>query len=177
MSYRVHLVSISKETQDKFSGYKSYYNLYNHLEKNYERVYPTRLPGAIKLAEIMNDFSSSGTTHTLKEVYSFSLDEEEYYYMSKDNLKDLIEYYRKNILLYYEQLIDRDGNFLQDERNIGSSIRGLWSTWRICPFDLDSTDPMSFISRSYRVEYDIFNLVYIYKTFNWDKDYLLYVGG
>jgi len=47
--------------------------------------------------------------------------------------------------------------------------------WNYKPYDLDETNPE--ITMSWKYEYAIFELVRIYKAFNWKKNQMIYYGG
>lgn len=63
--------------------------------------------------------------------------------------------------------------------SIKNHLRGKaeeWSGKYIRPYYLDEDNTDGEIVSSWKIEYAIFNLVYIYRTFDWKNDYLIYSG-
>jgi hypothetical protein len=54
-------------------------------------------------------------------------------------------------------------------------LRGMYWEWsQLTPYDLDEPEK---ITNSWKYEYAIFELINIYKRFDWDKDVMVYWGG
>ena len=49
-----------------------------------------------------------------------------------------------------------------------------WGNKFLNPYYLDEETTDGAIVKSWEYEYAIFNLVYIYRTFDWENDYLIY---
>lgn len=98
--------------------------------------------------------------------------ESEFDILSKDGLRAIIEDYRKNIHEFYKDLLNKS---LEHKDSFIESQICEWEGKFFIPYYLDEgikTD--GFLVKSWKLEYAIFNLVYIYRTFSWDDDYLIY---
>lgn len=78
-----------------------------------------------------------------------------------------------------------DGDDAVAFMNITQQVHAGEFNWRILDsyginrpavYDLEKMDDDGFISTSWRFEYAIFNLIHLYKTFNFKKNYLIYYG-
>ncbi len=100
--------------------------------------------------------------------------ENDFYIISKDGFKAIIDRYRKNVLEFYEMLLKQNENDKLSfniptyKQHIEAKIR----TWgencekfKIFPYEIEDES----ISTCWEYEYAIFELVRIYKTVNWDK--------
>lgn len=124
------------------------------------------------------------TSDELNEKYSdygFAL-------LTKDDFKAVIEFYRQKIIDWFKSLLEiKDSNRFSEEftkeqyqfellkREVQNKI-DIWSGkyWGITPIDLDTENEQ--ISNSWTYEYAIFELVRVYKSFNWENDDLVLVG-
>lgn len=135
--------------------------------------------------------------------YSFDLEEDEFEIMSKEGLKAIILDYHKNIKEFYkgrfeslggEKTLDNNArNILRDKRrkyhqvdkfvfhDVLCDYYGKVSEWDskwTVPYYLDEPykETDGALVRSWKFEYAIFNLVHIYRTFDWERDLLIYNG-
>jgi len=111
--------------------------------------------------------------------------EAEFHIMQKADLKRILEVYHELIWQNYIELANREGECLDDEdggtsriqRFLESRAREWNNGFGLVPYRLD--EPIGCdgeITGSWQYEYAIFNLVYIYRTFDWDNDYMIYSG-
>lgn len=124
------------------------------------------------------------TSDELKERYSdygFAL-------LTKDDFKAVIEAYRKKIVDWFESLLNPDKSQItsnklsKDEKKHFEwelEIRGKLEKWSgkyfgISPIDLDESRER--ITGDWSYEYAIFELVRVYKAFDWENDELVLVG-
>lgn len=124
------------------------------------------------------------TSEELKERYSdygFAL-------LTKDDFKAVIETYRQKIVNWFESLLDPDkcqitSNKLSKEERKRLEweyeIKDKLEIWSgkylgVLPIDLDESRKR--IAESWSYEYAIFELVRVYKVFDWENDDLVLVG-
>lgn len=168
MSYRARLGKVSKKEKEKFDG-KSFEEVEKMIGKEmYAPDFHTQLFGIGKEANYEHLCTSFFSFDTLLE------EEFEFYVMEKDGLKEIINDYHNQVLDHYTKLKD------QPDRYLVPFIHCRIQTWSKefdqFPYYLDR-DPDKcdgFIVSSDYYEYAIFNLVYIYRSFDWENDYLIY---
>lgn len=82
--------------------------------------------------------------------------------------------YKNNRKLALKDLKPEDVNMAEVISSIRSKVFEWNNDWRsVVNLDLNSSD----ITDSYFYEYQIFNLVHIYKTMDWEKDTILFYGA
>jgi hypothetical protein len=91
----------------------------------------------------------------------------------KELLLALIEDYRVKVLSWYQNLKDEplDKHIIHTKTMINE-----WggSSWEIWPYDIDEKNKT--IVSSWKYEYEVFELVRILKSFDWENDVLIYRG-
>lgn len=124
------------------------------------------------------------TSQELKDTYSdygFAL-------CSKEDFKAIIEAYRQKIVNWFQSLLDPDKSHItsnklsKEERKRIEweyEIRDKLDSWSgkyfgISPIDLDESQKR--ITGDWSYEYAIFELVRVYKTFNWENNDLVLMG-
>lgn len=167
MGYRGRLGKIKKTIRDKYFGksYNEVESMLNDNESPYRLDSHTQLYELGKYIEYNEDF---------EPFYSFDIYEEcesEFHIMKKEDLKNIIEDYHNKILEYYKDL--KEGN-----EDIDVFLNGKINEWNspfnLRPYYLDQEKTDGFIVSSWKYEYAIFNLVYIYRSFDWENDFLIY---
>ena len=155
-----------------FSPYKIGTNLYE-LGKYSEIAF-----------KIESERPSLFTSDELKERYSdygFAL-------LTKDDFKAVIEAYRQKIVKWFQSLLNLDDRICFSEElgkeqyqfeNLKQQVQDKidsWSGkyWGICPIDLD--EDKEHITGDWSYEYAIFELVRLYKVFDWENNELVLVG-
>lgn len=193
MGYRNYIGKISKENYEKIKDL-SPTELENHFNLNKEEddihylskkdiglheLYEigSYCDYGYKHKELLNDFFSNKETN---ELYHNS-DTEFQLVNSKDFLAIIIDDYKERVKRMYENLIkDYDRSDLSKLTKVQvieafEHIRSMSFEWtHITPYDLDNTEK---VTSSWKYEYAIFELINIYKRFDWDKDVMIYWGG
>lgn len=124
------------------------------------------------------------TSEELKERYS----DDGFALLTKDDFKAIIEAYRQKIIEWFQNLLNPDrspitSNKLSKEERKRLEweyeIRDKLDAWSgkyfgILPIDLDES--LERITGDWSYEYAIFELVRVYKAFDWENDDLVLVG-
>jgi len=113
--------------------------------------------------------------------------ESDFWIVEKDYLKHIIDHYTEKVKSYYNDLIkdvpyDAREFELPKEKQIqmAAHIQSMAREWGLLgfglidkPFNLDEGDS---ITTSWKYEYETFELVRIYKTFDWENNIMIYYG-
>lgn len=94
--------------------------------------------------------------------------ESEFEILEKEGLKGIIQWYHNKIIEVFS---------VSDEELLTGAKKKLevWNNkFDLLPYWLDEERTDGAIVRSWLYEYAIFNLVHIYRTFDWENDYLIY---
>lgn len=104
----------------------------------------------------------------------------ELYVVGKEFLKKVIESYHEKIKTYYAKMLENfDGTHIENltQTEIYEAFRHIRSMsfeWtQLTPYDLDNGDQ---VTDSWKYEYNIFELVRIYKSFDWKRNVMVYYG-
>ena len=167
MGYRSRLGKICKAERDKYKN-KTYEEAQQIVGEDNSLYYP---PEHKELYEIGKyaDYNKG-----LEAFYNFDIYkmcESEFHIMTKENLLEIIRDYHKKIYQGYKEL--------EEGKDSSEFIKSRVREWGrngfdIQPYYLDQKKTDGEIVRSWQYEYAIFNLVYIYRTFDWENDYLIY---
>ena len=115
------------------------------------------------------------------EVNEFFKSDYEFMEITKEGLELIIEEYAEYIANYYESLLKVDeidilkGNTV--EKKCVSAIESKFRTWKneyMTPYNL--SEDCEHLSDSWEYEHSIFDLVRIYKTFDWENDTMIWYG-
>lgn len=204
MGYRHYLYAVPKKQVEEIQSCKTNEDWCNFAE-NYgykvDRgcrddgsgcVFPYQIGRAIyelgKYSEIGSKLESERpspfTSEELKERYS----DDGFALLTKDDFKAVIEAYRQKIVDWFQSLLNSDkspitSNKLSKEERKRLEweyeIRDKLDAWSgkyfgILPIDLDESRER--ITGDWSYEYAIFELVRVYKTFDWENDDLVLVG-
>ncbi len=96
---------------------------------------------------------------------------------SKDDFLVAINEYKQNIINYYKSLLEEEEGVpieYKCKRHIKNQLGEWQNNFGICPIDTDLTRQC--INRSWLYEYAIFELVRLYKTFDFENDTLVLLG-
>lgn len=124
------------------------------------------------------------TSEELKKIYSdygFAL-------LTKDDFKTIIEVYRQKIVNWFQSLLNpKDNNkfsenFTKEQYQfeiLKQEVQNKIDIWSgkycgVTPIDLDTESEQ--INNSWLYEYAIFELVRLYKVFDWENDELVLIG-
>ena len=171
-------------------------DLVDDLEKDnsYQIWFPSLLNAldGIRVFDFGKDYENADDMHKNGEpLFTNEETTEEYsdycpYLITKNALVNAIEFYRQKITNYYKSLLMseedykkyQEEHFLSLETNAKRRERDVkqkiteWSNEKFPPYNLDGENMIN----SWLYEYDIFELVFIYKTTNWDKECLIFFG-
>jgi len=171
MGYRSRLGAVEKIYKRRCSGC-TYEQVDMFCGKNKTPYYPKF---HTKLFELGKYFDQP---EYLTPFYDFDIEElaeSEFSILSKEGLKQIIAEYHDNIAMMYEEAFESKENACE---HISSKVR-VWSKvsyakYGMLPYNLDQIKSDGEIANSWLYEYAIFNLIYIYRTFDFDKNYLIY---
>ena len=173
MGYHNRLGRVAKHHKDAVSG-MTYKQAAEYAGKNGAVYRPT---WHTELYEIGKYFSFQ-SEHLTAFYDTFDVSKEcesEFYILTKEGLKELIAYYHS---LVHEGLQEIASDENRRQHYVDCKLRN-WDAkdkYNILPYWLDEENTDGEIVRSWDMEYAIFNLVHIYRTFKWDDDYLIYSG-
>ena len=193
MGYRNYIAIVDKESLDKIRnlpydkliekyGDEGYISEYTFEDKGIDIKRISEIgeivsykENSTKLNECLSPvFSDNKVNEVLNNDSEFMLG-------NKKLLENIIEVYRKTVVEYYTdvQNIDRIREmhfdptinhleyFIKKCKNKASEFSEKWFV----------SDNDNILHYTWQYEYDIFNLIYILKTFDWNKNYLLWIGG
>lgn len=204
MGYRHYLYAVPKKQVAEIQACKTNDDLCKFAENyGYEvtRDYYEDRSGYVFLYKIGKEFYELGkyseigfkleserpspfTSEELKERYS----DDGFALLTKDDFKSIIEFYRQKIVNWLESLLNPnesriDANKLSKEERKHLEweyeIKDKLEKWSgkyfgISPIDLDESRER--ITGDWTYEYAIFELVRVYKAFDWENDELVLVG-
>jgi len=130
-----------------------------------------------------------------KETQEYYSSDHDFHIVGKDFFEYVINHYVGLIRKYFHNILkpfineetnrfDLRGIMDTSEQKMGMMdcveyARGMAQEWGVASF-FDDTRPFNLegnvITNSWKYEYSIFELVRIYKTFDWENDYLVYYG-
>ena len=185
MGYINYIGIIPKEKYDKIKDFsKEELFEYNGEEEDgyvstrdlsIEELYEFGKNCDFKLEDFAKPFFSN---EELQESYN---SDTELLIVGKEFLKEVIEEYTGYVQENYKKLIDGiNGNnprlmTFEKAEELYKHVRGMSIEWlQLTPYNLESENV---ITTSWKYEYVIFELVRIYKTFDFDNDILVYYGG
>lgn len=96
------------------------------------------------------------------------------YVMGSDGMLEAITIYREKVINYYKNLLKEDTPEVLNKR-LAKHVDDMLIEWEtFCPVDLNLEH--KWISDSWLYEYQIFELVRLYKTIDWENKCLLFYG-
>lgn len=127
----------------------------------------SKRPSLFTSAEIKNRYAD----------YGFAL-------LTKDDFKAVIESYRQKVANWFDSLLHpaepeeeeeaEENQFEKWKKAIQNKLDAWSGKFGFFPFDVDENKEK--ITTSWRYEYAIFELVRVYKAFDWENDDLVLVG-
>jgi hypothetical protein len=175
MGYRLRLGRIAKTEREKYRG-KTLEEAQAMMDEDEALYRPHAHTQLYEIGKYVN-FSEGA-----EPFYDFELDEDEFKIVNKEWLKALIQEYHDRIWYTYASLAKGEGECLEDpdapRKFLLKRAREWGRSFNLLPYYLDQPPEKcdGFLVSSWDIEYAIFNLVYIYRTFDWEKDYLIYSG-
>jgi hypothetical protein len=177
MSYRLRLGSFPKEEHIKYKD-KFYEEIINEFSQGNPDDFIFASPKEFNQIEYIPPFNYKDKD-SWKDFYSFNIVKEvdnEFFILNKENLKTIIDKLSEEIFKMYNEIYE-DFESPNSQSRLASMVMGKkndWDTKFFTTLILDEDKICLTESGSY--EYLVFNLVAIYKMFNWDKDYLILSG-
>lgn len=170
MGYRLYIGKVSKADHDKMQSMS-----HTYLKEKYG---DGECVGVYELVEELYNFGKYYEVDTTKLNHFFAKPElqeafsdYDFWVADKQLLLDIIEKERKAIEEWYAE---NKTKTLEELIAIQESRRREWTTDYCLPYNLDLDKPQ--VVGSWQREYVLFELVRIYKTFDWDNDLLVYYG-
>lgn len=180
MSYRVRVGKFPKNQHKKYKN-KSYEELMSEFGEDDGSGYiyfNFASPDGFEELEYLSGINYKDKD-TWQNFYNFEikkLTESEFFILSKENLKNMINQLSKEVYDYYNEVY-KDFDSDNGQSKALSSIyakKNDWTTEFFNHLNFKEGDPR--LSNSGSLEYVVLNLVNIYKLFNWEDDYLIFSG-
>jgi hypothetical protein len=180
MGYRNYIGYISKKEYNVIKDF-TYEELCKHYDTDYVRPHiVTEIYEFGKYCDHLEFLRDDFFTNKETNEY-FNNDDYEFFKTDKSCLKYWIEHYNENVKKYYLDLLDGidvygDVKNISEEkvRKLVNHVNSMSSEWNcLTPYDLENGDA---VTKAWKYEYEIFELVRIYKTFNFKKNILVYYG-
>src|SRR3990172_3792545 len=185
MGYRNYIASITKEEYDKIKDFTKK-ELYEYKNEDIEDgcvgvcdMAEKELYGFGKYCEFGDEkfYKPFFMNKDLQENFTA---EQDFYIVGKDFLKHIIEHNNEKMKFLYTELIsgitdENISNIPQKKaEELFNWVRGNAIEWtHLTPYNLDEGDE---ITTSWNYEYSIFELVRIYKSFDWKNNIMFYYG-
>jgi len=173
MGYRSRLGKINKKGSEFLRNFsweeaEEYFNDHNNGGMSYPSLHT-------QLYEI-GKYYSFPSEDPLEPFYKnfdiYKKMESEFHIMQEKHLRIIIDDFHSQIFEYFEKLLanekDREAYFINKVNE--------WKpkNWEVYPYHLKRGKTDGEIVRSWKMEYSIFNITYIYRTFDWENDYLIW---
>lgn len=173
MGYRLYLGKISKDEHDKMQKMSHAYLVekYGDAGDDWISVYD--------LVKEIHEFGKYYDVDTSKYNHFFAnedmqkrFSDHDFWIVDKEFLLGIIQKERDAVAEWYEECKTKTHEeLLQHIDHKASEWKG---NFGVCPYDMKMENPR--LVASWFREYTIFDLVRIYKTFDWDNDLLVYYG-
>ena len=197
MGYRNYIATMPKTEHDKIKNYskKELYAYKNEkIEDGYVGVYDIAEKPLYELGKYVDEFDKKyfSPVFNNKDLQKEMTDEHDFYIVEKDFLEAVIIRYGLKVRNYYNEMLK---DFLTNEKypklkdiskvpsesifKIVEHVRDMSFDWGCSvfsdrmPYDLEKGDA---VTTSWKYEYAQFELVRIYKTFDWDNNIMIYYG-
>lgn len=166
MTFNELLNFCKKEKNDERIDWVSPYMLVEEIHEFGKYVNIKKLEGNLK-----HCFNQNEVRKHFESDYEFME-------IKKEGLKAIIEEYTVYVSNYYESLLKKD-EFEDEtvEQKCLTAIKDKLRIWKndyCVPYNLDKSDEN--LVSSWEYEYTIFELVRIYKTFDWEKETMIWYG-
>ena len=200
MGYRNYIASIPRKEYDKIKNYTKE-ELYKYKNEpldddmGYVGVYDIAQTKLYELGKYVDSFPKRlfKPVFLNKELQKDFTQEHDFYLVGKKFLESVADVYSNKVKDYYKTMLEpflnddkyprlkepKDYN-PQDVLKMAEHIRSMASEWGSIPpflsqlpYDLKNGDA---VTTSWKYEYAQFELVRIYKTFDWKNNVLIYYG-
>lgn len=177
MGFRTYIGKMSKGDAIKIKSMTKEDIARDFGDDDIDNNYP---PGPYELAENIYDLGKS----VILEIEHYRLfdDDEleahynedyEFYGITKQGFIDIIEMYKTEIANYYKSMYSSLNIVGASHEEIENHLRGMVSEWNNDPIDLTDNPRLT---ASWKYEYAIFEMVRLFKTFDWDNDIAVIYG-
>ena len=176
MGYRIRLGRIPKEMKETCKGL-NVDDLQKHCTK--DDSYYWGLNGYEELYEVGKNVGFEEHRIPFFDFDTFEVSEAEFDILSKEGLKAIIDWYHTQTHEYFDEVhADLKAGNLEKALEYFYSMEREWkpNEWRVKPYYLDQEKTDGEIVRSWKIQYCVFNIIHIYRTFDWENDYLIYSG-
>jgi len=173
MGYRSRLGKVNKCERYKYLN-KSFDDVVNMMEADKAPYRPAFHEQLFELGKYFDQ------PEHLEQFYTFDIYEEaesEFSILSKEGLAIIIAMYHDNIAMMYEEAGESTEKACDHIKGkIRTWSKHSYSKFGMLPYYLDQplNECDGFLVNSWKYEYALFNLVYIYRSFDWENDYLIY---
>lgn len=182
MGYRVRLGRFPKAKREKYMHLKSEQEAHDWFEENTISGSHYRPPEHQELIELGKYVDYKNEDLNIEDFYNFELEENDFVIVDRDFLLHVIEVYRISTEEWYRELYEsvKEGDTAQVEMHVRNKVSE-WDTKYFnnlktdTDYDADANEDGR-LTRSWKFEYAVFNLLFILHTFDWDNDYLIYSG-
>lgn len=165
------LIEIAKEYEAKVEEDEDWFHFNDDKFMNKKEIYEFGKLYWDNTAERI--YSKGKPLFTIKETQDY-LDDYMPYVMCSDGMLEAITIYREKVINYYKNLLKEDTPEVLNER-LARHVDDMLIEWeRLHPVDLNLEHER--ISNSWLYEYQIFELVRLYKTIDWENKCLLFYG-
>lgn len=180
MGFRTYIGRMSKDSQEEIRIMKISDVTDAYGDNNVEEPYP---PGPYELAEEIFELGKYVTVEAdsfalfnEKEVEKFYNEEYLFHGLTQKGFEEIITQQQKQIADYYKQLNDTYGIIGVDQMPIKEHLSSMANEWNnnfTNPVDLTGS---ARITSSWKYEYMIFELIRLYKVFDWENDIAVIYG-
>lgn len=187
MGYRTYIGSMPKREYNKVKSLPTvdevhaYFNAKGIGDRDYVGVYKMA-PPIYEFGKYTNFQPPKGSQKSFfkKAAVKERYEEHDFHVVTKEFLAYIIETYRIKVAAYYQELlsgVDRNDKQTWTEDKFAvlyEHAASYDSEWNyLTPYNLDSGEA---ITTSWKYEYGIFELVRIYKSFDWKRNVMVYYG-
>ena len=185
MGYRNYIGFIPKREYNKIKklSKNEFYNL-RGVDPDDDYIGPYNIVEELYEFGKYCDFPLKGPTKkffTNKDFHTDMNDDGEFVIVEKPFLGMVIKHYHEKIKAYYKEMVDgvdrnNEETFTPEKfKQLFDHVRSMSIEWRqSSPYELE--DGRESITTSWKYEYELFELVRIYKTFDWRKNIMAYYG-
>ena len=179
MGYRVRLGRIPKLASNHYAHFKTELEAMEYFDKGKHALY--RPPEHQELIELGKYVDYKKEQLMIEDFYNFAIAEEEFVIVDRDFLLHIINEYRANTEQHYKNLIEscNESEIAVIQQHFNNKLREWDKSFsnHLKTEEIDNAMDMDgALTRSWKFEYAVFNLMFILHTFDWDNDYLIYSG-
>jgi hypothetical protein len=174
MGYRNYIASLPKSEYDTIKNFNKSelfnYKGLNINENSYIRFLDILEGNLYELGKYCDSYDKKffSPFFTNEELQNYISQESEFFIVGKEFLKHVIEDYNNKIKTFYSNILN------DNKADLLKFIKENASEWlQLTPYDLDNGPE---VTNSWKYEYAIFELIRIYKSFDWGNNKMIYYG-